>query len=939
MLKQELNSLFDLSLSIDKDTANLQTSTCFSIINMLSDSPGIILGDDVGMGKTYIAIATAIYYLNKYPNKQVIVITPSWLLNSKWHNDMRNFIELNLNRKKCSLTEVDIAYITNDDNIYGTYLNQIKIKSQKSKVVIVPINVFSAIGWKHEKSFFLSCWFRHRKLWGKTREKILTALGGDVNIRDPHEFKDMGISYEDIDEKWYENLDKVDISSKIISQDIVNIIWHEIKELRYKSLNMVLPDASLLILDEAHKMKNQDTVKRQSLQNTVTKKFDKTIFLTATPFQLQEGELRSVLEMFEAANITKFEVVEFREKARLLFLEMNKYRDLINLFEFFVSRLTKEESYLIEILVKKEPHEEVSFDVNETYKTYNRIIEQKDSLESIMRKFIIRNIKAKDEYRKEITGSLDINESRGIPLTKDSYLPFAMMEKAIFEILSQGDRTFIASIKQSFTSSYEAAIKTSIYNKDLPSLNMLRQMDITKNKHPKVESIASEVVSTLIKGEKTLIFCDRVETVKTLKYNIQKRLDKSQIRDIEKLFPEIGIKGFDNYCRRFYNKQDSSWLLLQENYIHSVLVSVIDLCGVEDNIIPKANEIERDVEIIYRKYNATTKANYMYLKRIVEHLVFKITLSRIKNWQKKIPMELKYTIDNILHREYIELGLNLNIDEYELDNTDDSENEMRSISTRVINNIINYEGIWNRYRNKLNLLNPAERDDIVSSMISFLRRDKRFFIELRSTNEKYPNKDDSFCISRTFERGDLLDWNKAYERFIEKYCKETIANKEEMILGLKISDVVTSITGETSNDAREKIRAGFNTPFHPQILIATSTMQEGIDLQLECKRVNHYDLEWNPASMEQRVGRIDRINSLVSKLRLQDKNITMDIYYPYIKNTIDESIYKTVKDREKWFNLILGGTPQWDTFEVDPKVTSISPWVFKNIQINLSVKV
>ncbi|MDD2235286.1 MAG: hypothetical protein PHV03_10400 [Desulfitobacteriaceae bacterium] len=55
-------------------------------------------------------------------------------------------------------------------------------------------------------------------------------------------------------------------------------------------------------------------------------------------------------------------------------------------------------------------------------------------------------------------------------------------------------------------------------------------------------------------------------------------------------------------------------------------------------------------------------------------------------------------------------------------------------------------------------------------------------------------------------------------------------------------------------------------------------------------------------------------------------HVTLDIYYSYIKkNTIDESIYNTVKEREKWFNLILGGAPQWDTFEIDPAVTNIKP--------------
>ncbi len=90
--------------------------------------------------------------------------------------------------------------------------------------------------------------------------------------------------------------------------------------------------------------------------------------------------------------------------------------------------------------------------------------------------------------------------------------------------------------------------------------------------------------------------------------------------------------------------------------------------------------------------------------------------------------------------------------------------------------------------------------------------------------------------------------------------------------------------------------------------------------------------------MEQRVGRIDRINSLTSRLREEDEDKTLDVFYPYIKNTIDESIYKTLKEREKWFNLILGGTPQWDTFDIDSDVSNLSADIFRNIQIDLSVR-
>lgn len=953
MVLEELKNLFDLSKSIDKESADLQTKTCAKLVSMLDESPGVILGDDVGMGKTYIAFATAVYYLKKYPRKPVIIVTPNWLLNNKWYNDIRNFIEVNLNEKGINLQVNQVAKIEND----GTcYIGQLSEKSKGAKVILIPINIFSSIGWKFEKSFFLSCWFKHRRFWGTTRQKILKALGGYEDVYDPSNFCGIGVNYEDIDESWYKSLDSIDISGKEISQKTVNKIWYEIKELRYKVLNAAIPNASLLILDEAHKMKNENTVKRQSLQSAVNKRFDKAIFLTATPFQLGETELKSIINMFKSGKISEKHMEVFEKRIRSLFIEMEKYKMKIDEFDYCVRNLNQGSQYLLEQLIEgtinEENKEEVNYDINKTHELYKEILKQKSTLETIMRTLIVRNVKKKDVYRKEIIGDFKSEEKDGIPLTKESFLPFAMMEKTIHEILLNGDKTFIANVKQSFTSSFNTATKTSLYQKDLSSLNMLKKMSIENVQHPKINSATDEVVHNLKKGEKTLIFCNRVETVNELKDSISKRLDKSYLADIKKLFPEGGKKVFENYCKRFYNKQDQTWFLLQENYIQSVLVPIIKLCKSNKSIIPTAKSIETDVSKIYRRYNSTIKSNYMYLKRIIEHIVFTRTLEKIKDWELKIDKalidsdkgnELISTAKNILNENYISNGLSLTNQQDDINFDENIDNKQRRISEKVIDNIINYEGIWTRYRNILNQLEPIERDELVTSMIAFLRKDKRFFIELRYNNDKYSDKDDDYCISKTFEskktKGkNSLAWEDAYNRFLESYINAPTATRDEMKLGLRSSNIVDIITGETANDARERIKSGFNTPFYPKALIATATMQEGIDLQMECRRIIHYDLEWNPASMEQRVGRIDRINSLISRLREEDEDKTLDVFYPYIKNTIDESIYKTLKEREKWFNLILGGTPQWDTFDIDSDVSNLSADIFRNIQIDLSVR-
>jgi superfamily II DNA/RNA helicase len=73
------------------------------------------------------------------------------------------------------------------------------------------------------------------------------------------------------------------------------------------------------------------------------------------------------------------------------------------------------------------------------------------------------------------------------------------------------------------------------------------------------------------------------------------------------------------------------------------------------------------------------------------------------------------------------------------------------------------------------------------------------------------------------------------------------------------------------------------------ILIANEVMQEGLDLHKNCRRIIHHDLVWNPAQIEQRIGRIDRLGSLTNRLRANDSAVTLDVLYPVIRGTGNSS--------------------------------------------------
>jgi superfamily II DNA/RNA helicase len=107
--------------------------------------------------------------------------------------------------------------------------------------------------------------------------------------------------------------------------------------------------------------------------------------------------------------------------------------------------------------------------------------------------------------------------------------------------------------------------------------------------------------------------------------------------------------------------------------------------------------------------------------------------------------------------------------------------------------------------------------------------------------------------------------------------------------------------GSVKQQTRNILVSAFNMPFFPEVLISSSVLSEGVDLQWECRTIIHHDLDWNPSNLEQRTGRLDRIGSLASKLKKP-----IDIYQPYTTGLQDEKTFKVVMDRAQWFNIVMG---------------------------------
>ena len=148
----------------------------------------------------------------------------------------------------------------------------------------------------------------------------------------------------------------------------------------------------------------------------------------------------------------------------------------------------------------------------------------------------------------------------------------------------------------------------------------------------------------------------------------------------------------------------------------------------------------------------------------------------------------------------------------------------------------------------------------------------------------------------------LLWWNKHRTRAFPELEKSLLKLESALGKGRRLP-LVARFDADSKAEESHPIEK-FNLPGAPFVLIATPKGQEGIDLHRYCRRVVLYDLTWNPAHMEQRIGRVHRLGGSHSALE------KIEVVYCYQEGTYEAQMAKRVQDRCKMLRVLLGAG-QW----------------------------
>lgn len=125
--------------------------------------------------------------------------------------------------------------------------------------------------------------------------------------------------------------------------------------------------------------------------------------------------------------------------------------------------------------------------------------------------------------------------------------------------------------------------------------------------------------------------------------------------------------------------------------------------------------------------------------------------------------------------------------------------------------------------------------------------------------------------------------------------------------------------GGMAGQVNQTLVRQFRMPGYPLVLISTDLLQEGEDLHTFCSAVHHYGISWTPSSMEQRIGRVDRVRSQTDRRLSQVRvgplggDAMLQVYFPHLEDTVEVLQVQRVLDRMNTFlrlmheGLTLGG--------------------------------
>ncbi len=867
----------------ERDAAR-QMKTAAEILRRLAFQPGVVLADEVGMGKTFVAMAVAASaaWADKGRNPVVVMVPSS--LKTKWPRDFEVF------RNRCirqtgGRGDRAITAKSAEDGVSFLRLLDDPLHHRKQIIFLTHGALSRGLVDPWTKLAILKAALRSRRLIDQRRafphfaaeilrvaakfndeglfvdlmsnptpawRSIITEYGEDPGDDPVPESIAKVLEKRRVDLRPLEDaLLKLPLRDSLYRTERVTAVrrslvtrlsevWSEaLKESRFSS--------PLLILDEAHHLKNPATalaslfVNSEAeqdatvLQGALKGRFERMLFLTATPFQLGHGELLKVLDRFRGIRwkdgSPKMDIDDFRERLEALHAILDAAQH---------SSLALDERWSA-LRVEDVPQVDGSPAVDWWHDASENASRQSERLQSVIRLFDACSLRMREAetllhpwvIRHVRNRNFDDSDVR-----RRSLRPGAAIRE------NGSDREGIAIGNDAL----------------LPFLLVAR-----------CQSIATAArTGELATGVKRLTFVEGLAS--SYEAYRETRVASEEGRTLDALYDEDAPPSIDEsqaerhlqrYLHALRKALPGDRARAKHPKISATFDQVLHLWRLGEKVL------------VFCHFRATGRSLEKHIAKAIEREILAKASRELRCPVSEAAAKLKALGEAFDPDRPARKFLDAEVKEI-LDRVFSFSDEQRSLIADIIRRFVRTESFLVRYF-PLDERDPEERLRIA------LDQHDQSGLSLRSKLE-------------------------AFVKFLEEHAEE----RDEYLQALREVHTgrnVRRATGETDGDQRRRLLLSFNTPFFPEVLVASSVLAEGVDLHLECRYVIHHDLSWNPSTLEQRTGRVDRIGAKAERV-LQP----IHVFLPYLGGTQDEKMYRVVRDRERWFQVIMG-----EQYELDER--------------------
>jgi len=863
--------------------ADRQQRTAAEILRRFDDQPGVVLADEVGMGKTFVALAVAVSAVEATQRKRPIVVMVPQAVAEKWPKEWAVFADRCLPPDHGLRTAGPIWRGSEflrflDDPAsrrkHLIFMSHGALTSSLQDPFVSLALLRQATARRPDllaRRRYIARYARRLVNDARFNEKMVV----DLLERPPDQWRERWNKFnpkqqlgdDPVPHSFVKVLSKLELDGVREAVLAVPRNWSAGMEARLRrarkevaaalgtawsaalcKLNERLP---LLILDEAHHVRNDTRLGRlfaneaesdaEALQpkGALGNMFERMLFLTATPFQLGHAELLRVLRRFEGVRwLSESSRADFTERMDGLNAALDRAQASALRLERAWGRLGPEHVSAVAAITSPAPLDDqpeplrIALGVGQDAK----IDLQKAEL--LLKPWVVRHLKSNKAERREYLPGRGILEEEpvvdgGLPVGGRATLPFllAARAQAVASLEQTGQGATRAYFAYGLASSFEAYADT---------------------RRNRMAALDDQVDANVTK----------VEVPRYLKWYLDR---------IAAALPQETAEGWAEHPK-----------------VAATVKRVVDLWR------------NGEKSLIFCFYVETGRALRAHISRALESEIVTMAAAALK---------------------------------IDANDPDVVLEELGGASRLLRSDASGYDAFRKRVLTLASSLDGSTADQLAEIVIRFMRTPSFLvrFVDLSQRSSVEP-------LIEALERSDGsgLTLGRRIEAFADHVARLVPVERDALFAALegiqtgaigtlvddfdpaerahareKLLPNVRLANGGVRAETRRRLMLTFNTPFFPEVLVASSVMAEGVDLHLDCRHVIHHDLDWNPSTLEQRTGRVDRIGS-----KSERAGVPLAVYEPYLAGTHDEKMFRVVKDRERWFGVVMGDrldTSEWGT--------------------------